>query len=589
MGEARVESSSWKARVPAGRTASKSTSCAGSREVALLGHLRRGKRVAHVKVEAGKQGKVLFAVLAVLGVVGMIVVIYGTRWGPWGYSDAVGYMVNARNLATGRGLGLYRPSGQFVPLVSHPPLYPLLLIAFSGPSLNLVAAARWIDVLCFGILVWASGWLFYRLTNSAWASLAMSGLLLAQPALINAYTSAMAEPIFLLTEVVGSLLLLLYIEGGKRLHLVLAGVVTGMAFLTRYPGAVFVACGALFLVLFGSRPLRQRLKDFGLYCCIAVIPVAAFVAWSNIRYSGATPRGLKQSYSLLPEFVAFLRKIPSIVYSWKPVTAEMASSIGANADLLRGLGKPAVAAALLVGVIFVIGSARKMRSQIGAGNLKASVFRIPGLFLLIQAGYMAFFGVAYVVTSPTPDVDGRTILPILPALIVTLLSVGYILVQSWPRALWIRLIAGICIVGSVAGYISISIEPLQRLHENGAGYTSPQWRKSETIQAAKSLPTDIPLISNEPIAVLFYVDHWPHELSVTGEPGLPSSYTRYGDGTDEMESIFRDQHAALILFDTIYTQIGAEYQGETQARIEALTKGLTVEFMGGDGAIYTYP
>jgi hypothetical protein len=542
-----------------------------------------------VKVEAGKRGKVMFAVLALLGVVGMIVVIYGTRWGPWGYSDAVGYMVNARNLATGRGLGLYRPSGQFVPLVSHPPLYPLLLIAFSGPSLNLVAAARWIDVLCFGILVFASGWLFYRLTNSAWASLALSGILLVQPALINAYTSAMAEPIFLLTEVIGSLLVLLYIKDGQRLVLVLAGVVSGMAFLTRYPGAVFVACGASFLVLFGSRPLRRRLKDFGLYSCIAVIPVAAFVAWSNIQYSGATPRGLKESYSLLPEFMAFIRKIPSIVYSWKPLTAEMVSSTGANAELLRGLGKPAVVVALLVGIIFVIGSARKMRAQIVSGKLDASALRIPGLFLLIQAAYLAFFGVAYVVTSPTPDVDGRTILPILPALIVTLISVGYVLVQSWPRAVWIRVVAGMCVIGSMAGYVSIGIEPLQRLHENGAGYTSPKWRKSETIQAAMSLPTDIPLISNEPIAVLFYVGHWPHEMSVTGEPGLPSSYTRYGDGTDEMESIFRDQHAALILFNTIYTQIGGEYQGETQARVEALTKGLTVEFMGNDGAIYTYP
>jgi hypothetical protein len=544
---------------------------------------------SHVKVHSGKEGKVMFAVLAVLGAVGMIIVIYGTRWGPWGYSDAVGYMVNARNLATGRGLGLYRPSGQFVPLVSHPPLYPVLLIAFSGPSLNLVAAARWIDVLCFGILVWASGWLFYRLTKSTWASLSLSGLLLVQPALVNAYTSAMAEPVFLLTEVVGSLLLLLYIEEGKRLHLILAGVVSGMAFLTRYPGAVFVGCGALFLAFLGGRPLKRRLKDLGVYCCIAVIPVVAFVIWSNMRYSGATPRGLKESYSLLPEFIAFLKKIPSIIYSWKPVTAEMVNSIGANADLLRGLGKPAVVAALLLAIIFVLGSIRKMRSQMDIGALKASSFRIPGLFLLIQAGYLAFFGVAYVVTSPTPDVDGRTILPILPALIVTLVSVGYILVQSWPRALWVRLIAGLCVVGSVAGYASIGIEPLQRLHENGAGYTSPQWRKSETIQAARSLPPDVPLISNEPIAVLFYVGKWPHELTVPGEPGLPSSYTRYGDGTDQMESIFRDQHAALILFDTIYTQIGAEFKGETQARVEALIQGLTVVYKGEDGAIYTYP
>ena len=115
-----------------------------------------------------KEDQVVVAALILLTVAGMLLIVYGTRWGPWAFSDAVGYMVNARNLATGKGLGLYRPSGQFVPLVSHPPLYPLVLIALSGPQLDLVGAARLFDVLSFGILIFASGWLFYRLTGSAW-------------------------------------------------------------------------------------------------------------------------------------------------------------------------------------------------------------------------------------------------------------------------------------------------------------------------------------------------------------------------------------------------------------------------------------
>lgn len=542
-----------------------------------------------MKTRADERPRVFLAVLVVLGLAGMLIVIYGTHLGPWAYSDAVGYMVNARNLATGNGLGLYRPSGQFVPLVSHPPLYPLLLIAFAGPGLDLVSAARWIDVLSFGMLVFGSGWLFYRLTGSAWASLSLSGLLVVHPALINAYTSAMAEPVFLLTEVIGSLLLLLHLDSRRRSLLLLAGFVSGMAFLTRYPGAVFVATGALCLVVFGAGSVRQRLKDTGLYTFIAVIPVAAFVAWSNIHYGGATPRGIKTSFDVLPQFVAFARVIPSIIYSWKPLTLELVRVPGMDPDLLRGLAKQVSAVIVLAFLILVIASVGRLRTRIKTGELKASVLRVPGLFLILQAGYLSFFGAAYVVTSPTPDVDGRTILPILPALIITLVSVAYLLVRSWPANRWMRLAVGIGIVGSIMGYASISIEPLDRLHQNGSGYTSPQWRKSETIRAAMDLPTDTPLISNEPIAVLFYVGRWPHELIVAGEPGPSSSFTRYGDGDDEIEAIFRDQHAALILFDTIAAQLSGTFKEQTQERVESLTNGLTIENQASDGAIYFYP
>jgi 4-amino-4-deoxy-L-arabinose transferase-like glycosyltransferase len=535
-----------------------------------------------------QEHRVLIA-LTLLGLAGAFIIFYGTRWGPWAYSDAVGYMVNARNLATGRGFGLYRPSGQFIPFVSHPPLYSLLLIAVAGPGLDLVTAARWIDIFSFGILIFSAGFLLFRLTRSTWASLSLAAILLVHPALINAYTSAMAEPLSVLAETAGCLLLLFYLENPRPSLLVLSAVVCGMGFLTRYPGIVFVATGALCLVIFGSGTIKRRLKQSGIYTAIAVAPVAAFVTWSNIRYGGATPRGIKATFDLLPQFVDFLRKIPLIVYSWKPLTAEMVRIPGVDPDLLRGLAKQVSVGAVVALVVFVIISVRRIRAAIEAGDLESSTLRIPALFLILQAGYLAFFGVAYVVTSPTPDVDGRTILPILPALLVTLVSAGYILIRAWPKALWIRAFAAMCVAGSVAGFAHIAADPLEQLHQNGSGYTSPMWRKSPTIQAAMHLPPGIPLISNEPIAVLFYVGRWPHEMQVGGEPGLASSFTRYGDGAGDMESIFRDQHAALILFNTIYTQVAGEFHEETQARIEALTKGLRLDFQGSDGAIYFYP
>ena len=542
-----------------------------------------------MRLRSLKQDQVVLAALILLTVAGMLLIVYGTRWGPWAFSDAVGYMVNARNLATGKGLGLYRPSGQFVPLVSHPPLYPLVLIALGGPQLDLVGAARLFDVLSFGILIFGSGWLFYRLTGSAWGATGLSGVFLVQPALVNAYTSAMSEPLFLLTEVIGSLLLLRYLEDQRPSQLVSSALVVGMAFMTRYTGAAILGTGILCLLLFDRGQLKVRLAHSAVFTLIASLPVAAFVLWSRIRYSGATPRGLKSEFDFVPQFITFVKQIPTIVYSWKPVTADMLSFPGVDPDVMRAAAKPVIAILALALAAVIAVTLRRIRPMLATGALKSATLRVLVYFVILFAAYLAFFGLAYVVTSPTPDVDGRTILPILPPLIIMAVTITYVLVRCWPGRFWVGLAAALLFVGSIAGYASITYKPLERMHQDGSGYTSPGWRKSETLKAARLLPPDIPLISNEPIAVLFYADRWPHELNEVHASEPLSMKTRYGDGSDPTEILFREQHGALILFDTITSQLRGLYHEQTESRVAALTAGLTQVFQGSDGAIYSYP
>src|SRR3972149_10191846 len=133
-----------------------------------------------------------------LGRVGCFLVYYATAWGPWAFSDAAGYITAARNLVAGHGIGFFRPNGEFSPTVSHPPLYVLTLGAVSQVGLEPLQAARALDVLLFGLLVAACGIMLCRALVSRRAGLAFSALLLVHPALLIAYTSAMAEPPFIL-------------------------------------------------------------------------------------------------------------------------------------------------------------------------------------------------------------------------------------------------------------------------------------------------------------------------------------------------------------------------------------------------------
>ncbi|HLF81947.1 MAG TPA: glycosyltransferase family 39 protein, partial [Anaerolineales bacterium] len=179
-----------------------------------------------------------------LGLVGSFLVYYATAWGPWAFSDAAGYITAARNLVAGHGIGFFRPNGEFSPTVSHPPLYVLTLGAVSQVGLEPLQAARALDVLLFGLLVAACGIMLCRALVSRRAGLAFSALLLVHPALLIAYTSAMAEPPFILLGLLSLLLMADHFREPRNVTFVGAALSAGGALLSRYPGAAFVLTGA---------------------------------------------------------------------------------------------------------------------------------------------------------------------------------------------------------------------------------------------------------------------------------------------------------------------------------------------------------
>jgi hypothetical protein len=95
--------------------------------------------------------------IILISIAGSIAIVYSTRWGPWAYSDSTEYIVSARTFISGRGLGFYAPSGSFERLSLHPPFYSLLLSAFGLLGIDMLAAARWLNVFLFGATIFLAG------------------------------------------------------------------------------------------------------------------------------------------------------------------------------------------------------------------------------------------------------------------------------------------------------------------------------------------------------------------------------------------------------------------------------------------------
>jgi hypothetical protein len=92
---------------------------------------------------------------------------------------------------------------------------------------------------------------------------------------------------------------------------------------------------------------------------------------------------------------------------------------------------------------------------------------------------------------------------------------------------------------------------------------------------------------DETAAILFYTERPAYEISEL-VAGIPlDTYCPFGANlTNVEEKVFREQGAALVLFDSVYWQFWQLYEQDTQRRLDEFISGLYLYYDGWDGKIY---
>ncbi len=214
-----------------------------------------------------------------ISILGSLVIIYATKWGPWVFSDSTEYIVSAKNLLAGHGLGLYGPSGAFHPLSLHPPFYSLLLSFFGLFGADLLVTARWLDAILFGLTIVLVGVSLYIITKSSWLSIGASFLLFCMPALVEIYSGAMTEPLFIFTGLLSIFLIMCFIKNDRYIILIAAAIFSGLSFFTRYAGLAFIITGIFALLVFNQKPWKKRIFQLLIYGTISIFPIIGWRIW----------------------------------------------------------------------------------------------------------------------------------------------------------------------------------------------------------------------------------------------------------------------------------------------------------------------
>jgi 4-amino-4-deoxy-L-arabinose transferase-like glycosyltransferase len=537
---------------------------------------------------------IFWFVLVLIIVAGVSLVIYATQWGPWAIEDTVDYFDAARNFTAGRGLTHTRASGRIEPMHIHPPFYSMVLGLLSYVLDDMMSLARTLNILLFALTIITLGWGVKRLTGRPIAAVSVSLFLAFSTVMVNNYSGAMSEGLYFFLGITSLVILTAYLQSGKRLHLLIAGLLTGLAFMTRFTGASFIAAGCVALLIWHpgvEYRYKYRLIDSVLFGLLGVLFYLGWFLYLRLGFPGVNPGYYDWNVINFWEAIAPMRgALIDGMYEWLG-----GNLLPINPSYLLRLGLSSGFFVIFSTLLVLAVRQRKLDED-------RTWFRNATLQLSLLFASIAFFTAVILILSyafviiPKPALYARITSPIQFGIILAFLFGLDFIAQSWTQIKWSSLLPLGFLIILLLVNLPRTIDLVKDFHINGYYYTSWEWRESAAIAEVDRMNPDIPLISNQPAPIFFYTGRPVYDLtSSLNQAGANQQGVRYGDNLeDPAQVIFRERGAALIIFDkTIEAQLNWIYAGgsanDVLDPLDMLTEGLIIYVVIPDGVIYFYP
>lgn len=456
-----------------------------------------------------------------------------------------------------------------------PPGYSLILALFNIPFADLTVAARWANTALLIVTLLLIYTVTRRATGSRFAGSIAALLVGSSPKVLGVFGGAISESAFLVWTLLTLLALAWYVESPARsAALMVAGLASGMALLTRFAGAPLVAVCWTVVWLYGPRPALQKLRQGVLATLLACLPLGLWIYYGRFVLN----RGAEQSTG---RELAMLGNAD--LSTFKQGVAELG-------NLFLPTAIPAsIRTAVLI--LIVIGSALLLRryttlmanaSQRSKRLLPLS--RFPMIAALFICWYTAFLIVSVFIEANLP-LTMRYMVPIYTVFIPMVTIAGFHILREAIRPEQLTRVAVM-----LALVLAVSMLPrgvhwgVDRFQKGAAGYASTQWRSSELIARVRLIKSGVPIYTNGPDAIILLTGRKARRIpnKIFRRSGLPN--TAYRSEMETMERDLRKHHGVLVYFRTITWRFYLPDEGELQAQINLRPLHTLT-----DGVIYHVP
>lgn len=505
----------------------------------------------------------LLIALSSLSVIGGAALVVGTRWGIGLSPDSAFYIGAARNLLSGNGFGGPSYSGEWIPAVHYPPLFPTLLAGIGIFGMDPIEGARWLNAVLFGSNIVLIGLCLYALIRSFFLSVAASFLMLISFPMVLVHSMAWSEPLLIFFGILGIYFLALYIEKANGLILLASSVAVGLAFLARYIGISLVATGVAATLLLTREGWRKRLIHTGIFCSISCAPMGLWVA-RNLAIAG-TATGRKTAFH--PLNLGHLESLLETVSTWLfPVS---------DSPLGGWLSIPVL---ILLGFIALIATRQGQQDKRPDG-----IGRLPALlgFFTMSYGLLLAFSISFL-DAQTP-LDNRILSPVYVAAAFLFLCLLHILL-SRPKTKGTRILslfAGAVLVLLSISQLGQSASWLERSYKHGVGYASREWNQSQLMKYVRTLDPNVPIFSNGPDIVHLLTGRPAYMIPRRIDPGTILPNDSYGDELAAMRNELQEKKGVVVYFYKISWRWYLASESETREKLN-LNPIVRTE----DGAVY---
>ncbi|MGD2027617.1 MAG: hypothetical protein PVI99_07360 [Anaerolineales bacterium] len=497
--------------------------------------------------------------ICLIGLFAIGVMIFITPFGVGVDPDSLSYMEAADNLDMGKG---YVVHGDSLPY--YPPLYSIFLIGTKFFTDDMVQGVRFLNALVFGLNVITFGIAVYFTVdgNIRFVGLVMFVIMISAP-LIILHSMIYSEPLFILFTLSALLTLSFFVDQPSKTLFVLSVVFLVLAIFTRYVGIALIPAAVLSVLVLGSnRHLIRRIRDALALLLLVSLPVG--ILFARNMFVAGTAANLKTVYHPI---------------SWSHIQRVIFTLNGFFLPIritfwLRALLFFLMMAFLILGLGYNFTHGRKTsKSQSLSMQISTTSF-----FLLLT--YLIFLFVSISLFNAHTPIDTRLLSPVFIFLIISASGIASNLSKITDKNLvwlsWVFVI-GLTILINFYPTITKAIE-IKRI---GLGYTSRNWRDSDSISYVRQLEEDKKIYTNGADAIKFLSGKLSFSIPRTLYPGTMEENEQFDHEMKTMCTEIKQGEAILILFDSIAWR----WYFPNQEKIEATCKVPILQRFS-DGTVY---
>ena len=233
-------------------------------------------------IRAQKKFAIYLFLLSIFGMVLVYLVTY--RFGPGLSTDGSRYLSTAQNLIVGRGFYDYLNT----PLTQFPPLYSILIAAIGLLTrLDVFIAGQYLNILTFGLVIWLSGYFFYRIFpgeplfhyfGSAIFATSLSLLIMA--------SNLLSDLLFLGFTLAFLIAATDMLEKGTMLSILILEVISCFSTFQRYAGLALIMTGLVLILYLYRKSLSKGILIAGLFGFLTALPILLWVWFHNYVRTG---------------------------------------------------------------------------------------------------------------------------------------------------------------------------------------------------------------------------------------------------------------------------------------------------------------